>query len=73
MSAGAQLITVEKLIDGFLTNITDLKSQAADHQQRGLDVTGLHTLVSDAEQTLQYLNEVLEALQFAVGGNTHQA
>ncbi|MGD9805485.1 MAG: hypothetical protein AB7E81_22950 [Hyphomicrobiaceae bacterium] len=73
MSAAMQLITVEKLIVGSEANISEIKSRTAEHREGDLEVSGQHVLLSDAEATLAYLNELLEALRIAVGGVRHQA
>jgi hypothetical protein len=66
MSVGTQIISVEKLIAKSLSNVMDLKVQAVDWEESGLDATALRARLSDVEATLQYLNDILEALQVAV-------
>ncbi|MGE0766323.1 MAG: hypothetical protein AB7L90_07645 [Hyphomicrobiaceae bacterium] len=73
MSAGMQLITIQKLVGSYSSEILGLKTEAVEIERRGLDADGVHARLSDAEAALDYLHEVLDALHVVVGGTRQQA
>jgi hypothetical protein len=72
MSASAQLVTVEKLIARSVSAVADLRNQANYREQNGQETAPLRNRLTDAEATLEYLNDVLEALRAAVPRTPHQ-
>lgn len=61
MSVVAQTIAVEKLIEKYISDISNLKDRLAlEHGED--DVGALRSRVVDAEGTLLYLNGLLDAL-----------
>lgn len=65
MTVAAQIMTVEKLIARSKGDLVDLRSQKADQEDLGLDAADLRSRVISVEGTLEYLRDILDALQTA--------